>query len=388
MHRLKFVLILTISLILGCMMILSACQSEAVLTPTPTRTPGGPLDPGEVGTATPEPVAAAAATPFPIPEGPYGPDSYPADVNPLTGMPVSDLNVLNRSPLAIKVSNDPLARPQSGLSYADIIFEHYTEGGVTRFTSIFYSQAPDLVGSVRSGRLIDFEIVRMFDAVFSCSGFSHGVRLRLENVNWRNRNFSGPEYGDPYLVRIQREGLALEHTMFAQPEKIWALASDRGVNLPPNMTPGLAFRAQPNAGGTPASAVEIDFSTSMMEVRWDYNPSTGLYQRTLAGEPHIDYLTGQQLTASNVIAVAAMHVDTDILEDSYNGLWSIEIQLWGEGPASLFRDGQRIEGWWTRNDPEQVLQFTTTSGEVLYFRPGNTWFEIVPIGFDKLAVEP
>jgi hypothetical protein len=386
MRRPSPIAILAALIILG----LAACQPGAEPTATPTRTPGGPLDEltaAPTGTPTPEPPTATPAPP-PVPAGPFGPDSYPDGTNPLTGLPVSNPALLNRAPLAIKVSNDPLARPQSGLSQADLVFEHYAEGGVTRFTAIYYSQTPELVGSVRSGRLLDLEIVPMFDALFTASGFSEGVRQRINVSSWAARNFSGPFYAEPYLVRIQREGLALEHTLFAHPADLWQLATDQGVNNPPDLTPGLAFRGEPNAGGTPATHITIDYGIGLMRVEWTYDPALGAYRRVMGDQPHIEYLTGEQLTAANVLALSAIHVETDIIEDGYNGLWSVEIQVWGEGPASLFRDGQRIEGWWRRYDPEQMLQFTDLNGNTLYLRPGNTWFELVPAGFDQLYVEP
>ena len=60
------------------------------------------------------------------------------------------------------------------------------------------------------------------------------------------------------------------------------------------------------------------------------------------------------------------------------GHYSIEIQVWGEGPATLFRDGLRYEGRWQRNDSKNMLTFTDLDGNVLPFKPGNTWVEVVP----------
>ncbi|HLU11669.1 MAG TPA: DUF3048 domain-containing protein, partial [Oceanobacillus sp.] len=84
-------------------------------------------------TSTPEP------TPTAIP-GLIGPEFAP-NVNPLTGLTVDDPAILERRPMVVKISNaPPLVRPQAGLNAADIVFEHYAEGGLTRFSAIFYSQ--------------------------------------------------------------------------------------------------------------------------------------------------------------------------------------------------------------------------------------------------------
>src|SRR5258708_3626472 len=43
-----------------------------------------------------------------------------------------------RRPLAVMIENSPDARPQSGLTHADLAFEAMAEGGVTRFMAVFY----------------------------------------------------------------------------------------------------------------------------------------------------------------------------------------------------------------------------------------------------------
>ena len=56
-------------------------------------------------------------------------------------------------PLGIMVENHKEARPQSGLSSADVIYEAVAEGGITRFLAIFYCQNASYVGPVRSARV-------------------------------------------------------------------------------------------------------------------------------------------------------------------------------------------------------------------------------------------
>ena len=85
------------------------------------------------------------------------PQEPPAGANPYTGLPV-DAVALGRKPLLIKVANTAEVRPQSGLNAADVVVEHLSEGGITRFTALFLSNMPAKVGSVRSCRLIDLEL--------------------------------------------------------------------------------------------------------------------------------------------------------------------------------------------------------------------------------------
>ncbi len=109
------------------------CACGGATTTIPTSTPTARATATAASTAAPTPLPTIPLTPtitplYP-PEG-YGPANFPANVDPLTGLPVSDPALLQRRPMLIKVSNLPRnVRPQWGLSLADLIFEYYTEEG-------------------------------------------------------------------------------------------------------------------------------------------------------------------------------------------------------------------------------------------------------------------
>jgi hypothetical protein len=50
----------------------------------------------------------------------------------------------------------------------------------------------------------------------------------------------------------------------------------------------------------------------------------------------------------------------------------------GTGKAQLLRDGKVITGTWSKPSRFDVTQFTTTDGQPLTLRPGQTWVELVP----------
>ena len=400
------------------LLLFSACSSEPVATATPTKTPpavqpsittepepAGPAGgPTAIPTFTPE-LAPAPTDAMVAPtetatqepqthamEGVIGPDTYDPDVNPLTGLTMTDPSSLERRPVAVKISNSPsrYVRPQSGLDKADLIFEHYAEGGVTRLTAVFYGQGASQVGSVRSGRMIDLEIPVMYQAAFAYSGSSIGVRDKIRDSAFIDRVIS-PDfgYGEPYFVRMPRENIPFEHTLFADLYDVWAWLDNNDDNARPELT-GMAFSESLPEGSEADSAanVFVGYIAGESQVKWVYSPGTGRYLRWQGGEAHTELLSGAQLSVANVVIVSAHHEDTDILEDHVGGgHYSIEIQVWGEGPATLFRDGLRFEGRWHRTDSQDMLTFTDLEGNVLPFKPGNTWFQLVPLGFDQLVVE-
>jgi hypothetical protein len=95
---------------------------DSLSTPVVTTTPG--LE--DINTATPQPTPTVIPTPTPtpipivpetglplvlplfngdLPDDGYGPKDYPVYINPLTGLPVPDPALLDRRPIAVKITN-------------------------------------------------------------------------------------------------------------------------------------------------------------------------------------------------------------------------------------------------------------------------------------------
>lgn len=345
----------------------------AVVSPQVTEAPPTP----EV-TPTPETIVLAADA------GAF------TDRNPITGEVAADPATLQRRPIAVKLSNAPAdyVRPQAGLNDADIIFEHWTEGAVTRFTAIFYDTTPPNVGPVRSARLIDLELPAMYDAMLAFSGASVGVNQRLNASDFSDRLLRAAE---PGFYRTGDTSKPFEHTLYIRMDQLWQAVQDKGLNTPPVFGSYNAFTEVAPEGGTPASKINIDYKTEKVEWVWD--PEIGKYRRWMDFEEHIDANTEEQVTAANVVFLTPYHVnDANICEQINNGVCaalSIEIQLWGSGPAIVFRDGQQYNVTWHREGRNDQLTFTDADGNPFPLQIGNTWVQLVP-GYlpDPLAVTP
>ncbi|MCA9899188.1 MAG: DUF3048 domain-containing protein, partial [Anaerolineales bacterium] len=302
-----------------------ACGEENAPTPTPIAPP---LD-VEVATAvstpttqpttnptstitlppppTIPPAATSAPTSEPVAEGVslLTISDFGTDRNPLTGELVDDPAQLQRRPLAIKISNAPpsYVRPQAGLNSADWVFEHTAEGHITRFTLIMYGQEAELVGPIRSARLIDVELPAIYDAALVFSGASVGVNQRLNASDFESRIIRS---ADPGYFRTG-EDKPFEHTLYGRPAIFRQGLESQGLNTPPNFNGLLTFTSQPPTGGQPASQVSLDYEWEVVE--WRYDEATGRYFRWAAGEPILDANTGEQVSAANVVVIAPFHVE-------------------------------------------------------------------------------
>jgi hypothetical protein len=366
-------------------------DARTLNSPTPAATPRLliPLVPGTETAAPQVTQVAVESTPEPSPSasipGLIGPSSYPADVNPLTGLVVDDPEILNRRPLAIKISNIARVRPQSGLNKADLVFEHYTEGGITRFTALYWTHDSKQIGSIRSGRLIDLEIPVMYDAAFGYSGSSSPLRSMFEASSFFERIVS-PDFAHSGYYRLSdptKTKEFLEDTMFTDTYRLREILKERGQENKPEYENGMAFHPIPPSGGTPAIEIEVNYSAT--SAFWFYDIGLGNYFRWSDGIPHLDASTDQPLTFDNILVLSAKHVNTEIIEDS-GGSPSIQIQLWGEGPVSVFRDGQRFDGIWKRQEPEDMLTFYDLQGNIIPLAPGKSFIEVIPLDFKGFHV--
>jgi hypothetical protein len=360
--------------------------ATATLTPVPSASPTATVLPQVQPTLQPStdapaasPTVTIAATPTPLPP-------LAENICPLTGLEVSDPSLLERRPLAIKVQNAALSRPQYGLPQADIVYEHLTEAAITRYTAIYLCQ-PNVgrVGSTRSARYIDLEIPVMYKSLFAFSGTSPGLYPKFANADFKDRefvqNWGWNASGFFRDTALRKQGVAIEHTLFVDAAKIWETASQLGLNQRQDLT-GLTFAANPPAGGQPAEDIHVPFPSKDMVVDWRYDEKTGKYLRWVENKPDIDAATGEQLAFDNVVVIYATHADDwAIFEDPPRNNWpSVQIQLWGSGPAVLFRDGQAVQGLWARPKPEDMVVFRDTAGQTpLALKPGNTWIELVPL---------
>ena len=59
---------------------------------------------------------------------------------------------------------------------------------------------------------------------------------------------------------------------------------------------------------------------------------------------------------------------------------SVNVQTVGSGRAVFFRDGTAVQGTWRKDSLDAPLSFQDALNQPVAFNPGQTWFEVVPIG--------
>jgi len=228
----------------------------------------------------------------------------------------------------------------------------------------------------------------MYQALFAYSGASGPIREKIAASVFGTLAYEGVSVGEPLYFRDDK--IVPPHNLFVVPTAAWQRASEQGLNDRPALA-GMTFAEFPPIGASEeVNKIVVNYGPD--EVVWEYNAEEGVYRRWVDGEPHTDALDGRQIDAENVVILWAHHQpDYTIVESEWQGSrsYSIEIQVWTLGPVTIFRDGLRYDGHWHRWDKNDLLTFWTDENqqERLHLKPGQTWFQVVPLDFEGLSTQ-
>ncbi len=377
--RLTFWSVLTL-VTLGCALFTLPLPASPTPVPTATAQPTETLPPSPSPTV--EATQNTTPTWNPTPAA-YGPSDFPPYVSPLSGKEVADPQLLERRPLAVKVQMFPRSqRPPWGISQAEIVFDYYQNFGLTRFHAIFYGREAEMVGPIRSARLLDIELVRMYKSIFAFGSAERRTYSRLFSQEFAPRLVVEGLATCPPLCRIDPNG---NNYLVTNTRELSAFATSKGVdNIRQNLD-GMRFESVTPSGGESAPQVYVRFSISAY-VRWDYDPASGRYLRwqdtqeapDLASEayaPLIDGLSGQQIAAENVVVLIVPHQFVFNSRPGPNEVVGIDLN--GSGVAYAFRDGQVFQVLWQRPQKDSVLFLTWPDGSLFPYKPGVTWYEVI-----------
>ncbi|MBI5018751.1 DUF3048 domain-containing protein [Candidatus Gottesmanbacteria bacterium] len=306
-----------------------------------------------------------------------------------------------RRPLAVMIENHAEARPQSGLSSADVIYESVVEGGITRFMGVFYcgiAAASVNLAPVRSARQHFLGWVQEYDALYNhvggaglCDDPTVDERAKalcnIQKYKIKDMDQFGISFPTCYRNYDRLDhAVATEHTMVCVTDKLISLAKTKGwTNVDAAGVPwdkGFVpwkFKndAKESERGTSTS---ISFSAwkgyeREYGVRWDYDKVANVYKRFNGGVPHTDLENKQQLTAKVVAILFAKEtgpVDTHahLLYDNM-----------GSGEGLVFQDGKAIKAVWKKETrTARTKFFDAATNKEIEFTRGQIWIEMLPTG--------
>ncbi len=307
-------------------------------------------------TTTTEP--ATTTTTEPPPTGP---------VLPLTGEVVEGA-FPDHAAVVVKISNNDAAARSAlnGLDLADLVYEERIEVDATRFAAVFHSVLPEQVGSVRSGRTSDIQIVaNLNQPVFGFSGANDGVHDQLRQAEADGILIRrSADFGNPELFRIS-DFAAPNNTVADVSRLLEAAPEDSG---PPD--PVFDYSANVVELGEPSPGVRVD---ARSEAQYVWSDQDGGYLRFQGEEPHVTR-NGNQITPANVIILTTTYVPSQVDPQSQDAITI------GEGQVEVYSGGSRVVGTWTREFSRDPYTLTTADGDIIGLQPGQTWVSLSPAG--------
>lgn len=281
---------------------------------------------------------------------------------------------VNRLPISVMIENHTQARPQSGLSKAEVVYEALAEGGITRFLAVFLREDTK-VGPVRSNRPYYLDWVSEYDAGYAHVGGSPTGQARVKEYGIKDLD---QFYNSAPYHREPKVGIATEHTMYSSTDLLRAAAEKKGYKKEKEILMWL-FLDEKEIPKREARKdifnINLGFlGTFKMDVEWRYNADTNSYFRFNGGDSMIDATTNTQIEVKTVI------VQTVNKTNDPSGKGRLFMETIGSGLAKVFVNGVVVEGSWKKDSRTERTRFFDNAGVEIKLNRGNIWVEIIPPG--------
>lgn len=298
----------------------------------------------------------------------------------LTGK-LTDADIALKRPMAVMINNIINAIPQAGLAQAEVIYEAPVEGDITRLMAIFeeYDKL-DKIGPIRSCRDYYIDFAMEYDAMYTHFGqavYAFDL-LNSEMVN----NISGLQYqeaageingyaGEDIFYRT--DDRPAPHNAYTSYEGLKTAIERKGYSyaFDDDYTGHFKFAADgETVSYTDGAASYIQPSLYSNMPHFEYDESTGRYNRFQYDGAQIDELTGEQLAFDNVIIQYC-----PIAYYDENGYLNVDTNAGGE--AVLFTNGTFQYASWQKDSDWGPARYYDADGNELSVNQGKTWICIV-----------
>jgi hypothetical protein len=291
-------------------------------------------------------------------------NSEPKKARLIDGLFVS-LDTQDLWPVGVVIENSADAWPLAGINEANLVYETTAEAGITRFLAIYANdKIIDKIGPVRSVRPYFIDWAKEYDAIFTHVGGSPEALIQLKKDGikdldqyfqsqyyWREFKRLAPHnvYTSSALLKKARNDLVRNEIPIYEP---WFYKDD----LFPSQRPE-------------QQDIEINFSTPLYKVNWQYNKEKNDYLRFQANQK---FLTedAQEVRSKNIII---QYTVVKVIDE----IGRRDITTIGQGKALLFLDGKAKEGFWQRTAKDQRTKFLDENSDEIKLNRGPTWIEVV-----------
>lgn len=283
----------------------------------------------------------------------------------------------NRRPVAVMMSNDKAACPQSGINSAGVVYEAPVEGGMNRYMGVFedYDNL-DKIGVLRSCRTYYTYFAREFEAIYAHYGQSTFAKPYLKNVD----NLNGVE-GIGEIVYYRTKDRKAPHNAYASFKGLQAGIEKKGYSqvYPDSYDGHFQFARNGEQVVLPngADASKVIPGYVYNEPWFEYNETDGLYYRFQYDAPHKDD-QGKQIAVKNIIiqyCEYGHYATTEYLD--------INVHNAAHPIGKFITGGKAIDITWKKDGEFGPTRYYDENGKEIVLNQGRTWICIV--GADRIG---
>jgi hypothetical protein len=281
----------------------------------------------------------------------------------------------HRLPMAIMVDDNTVARPQSGISTASIVYQAYADGGEDRYMFVFQEGTATDIGPVRSARPYYVSWADEYKALYGhFGGDANSLRVVIP-ANAKNiYNMDDLNGGACPYHRIDTR--AAPHNAYTNTAALISCAAQKGYPATYQNLPTRTFKDDEPTAQRPASqTVSITYRTGI--VGYQYDPASDSYLRMIGGAPEVDPANGNKVYARTVVIMYQVYGNDPNALDEASRPYVFNV---GSGKATIFMEGQAITATWKKTSTTALTRFYDSSGHEIPFVRGEIFMQSIPTG--------
>lgn len=283
--------------------------------------------------------------------------------SPLSGLETTK-DKRDRRIVAVMLDNHSKARPQAGLSQAEVVYEFEVEGDFTRYMALFLINDPEIIGPVRSSRHYFVDRVMEYDGIYGHYGGSpQGYdRIRGNGVD----NIDGMALEGSTYYRNKKVGKKAPHNAYTSMELLRSRGEEYGYTFE-EQAKGFDFSTEDTHTGEVCTEFNVLYKDW---VKYVYNEGTGSYDRFIKDKATVDENNDVGISPKNIILQVA---GQKVIDKAGH----LDVYHVGNGEGYLVKGGRVYPILWEKATQKAPTVFTYADGQPITLIPGQTWIEVI-----------
>jgi hypothetical protein len=271
------------------------------------------------------------------------------------------------APTIIQIENSSEARPQAGMQQADMVYEYISEGDIPRLSAVYWHPLPDLVGPVRSCRLITIRLVLMYKGMIYCSGANDYVL----GLVWQHPNLINDySHGAGNVFYRDNNTRYAPHNVMMHGTNVTTFTAQQNL-------PALSYDiAAKHADGTFTGDAAPTVSVPDHGASWQYDPASKQYFKTQDGAAFMNVGTGRVHAKTVIVEYVTSYLDKNPA-NRFHGYYTEAYETTGDGRADIFVDGVVIHATWHHPDANVPAVYLDANGNPIDLDNGLTWVHVI-----------